>query len=47
MPTNDPTKRVLHEVLATTRNAARMNGWIRQKYVYVPGGRSVGVFQVS
>ena len=24
-----------------------MNGWIRQKYVYVPGGRLVGVDQVD
>ena len=27
----------------TTRNAPRMNGWIRQKYVYVPGARFFGV----
>ena len=26
-----------------TRNAPRMNGWIRQKYVYVPGARFDGV----
>ena len=29
----------------TTRNAPRMNGWMRQKYVYVPGARLAGVFQ--
>jgi hypothetical protein len=23
-----------------------MNGWMRQKYVYVPGSRSSGVFHV-
>jgi hypothetical protein len=31
---------------ATIRNTPRMNGWIRQKYVYVPGGRLVGVVQL-
>jgi hypothetical protein len=28
-------------------NTPRMNGWIRQKNVYVPGGRFLGVVQVS
>ena len=31
----------------STRNAPRMNGCTRQKYVYVPGSRSVGVLHVS
>ena len=30
-----------------TLKAPRMNGWMRQKYVYVPSGRFVGVFHVS
>src|SRR6185436_4063498 len=29
-----------------TRKAPRMNGWMRQKYVYVPAPRSVGVCHV-
>ena len=29
------------------RNTPRMNGWIRQKNVYVPGARFAGVLQVS
>ena len=30
-----------------TRNTPRMNGWIRQKYVYVPGFSPAGVLQLS
>ena len=30
-----------------TLNAPRMNGWMRQKYVYVPSDRFVGVCHVS
>src|SRR2546423_995738 len=29
----------------TTRKEPRMNGWMRQKYVYVPGLRLLGVDQ--
>src|SRR3954451_8219285 len=30
----------------TTSKAPRIHGWIRQKYAYLPGGRSGGVVEV-
>src|SRR5262249_14823905 len=36
-----------HPRYGTTRNAPRMNGWTRHQNAYVPGGRFVGVSQVS